>query len=65
MPTIMINFKFREMDKEFARVCFICACMDVPIQLKLCLYDQLDSKLATYVLVSLLFIAVPTLVLNI
>ena len=25
---------------RYARMCFICAYMDVPTQLKLCLYDQ-------------------------
>ena len=47
---------------RFARVCFICACTDVPTQLELCLHDQLD--IASLLLVSLLFIAIPTPFLN-
>ena len=43
-------------------MCFICACMDVPTQLELCLYDQLN--IAGLLLVSLLFIAIPTPFLN-
>ena len=37
--------------RRFARACFICACMDAPTELELCLYDQLDiAKLACYLL---------------
>ena len=36
--------------------------MDVPTQLELCLYDQLD--IASWLLVSLPFIAIPTPILN-
>ena len=43
-------------------VCFTCACMDVPTLLELCLYDQLD--IAGLLLVSLLFIAINTQLLN-
>ena len=48
---------------RFARVCFICACMDVPTQLELCLYDQLDT-LASLLLVPYFFILIPTPFLN-
>ena len=36
--------------------------MNVPTQLEMCLYDQLDSQLATCFL--LIFIAIPTPFLN-
>ena len=42
---------------RFAKVCFICACMDVPTQLELCLYDQLD--IARLLLVSLILYCDP------
>ena len=43
---------------RFTRVCFICACTDVPTQLELCLYDQLD--IASLLLDSLCFITIHT-----
>ena len=51
--------KVRIKSYRFARVCFICACMNVHTQLELYLYDQLD--IASFLLV---FIAIPTPFLN-
>ena len=47
---------------RFARECFIYAYIDVPTQMELCLHDQLDSY--GLLLVSILFIVIPTPFLN-
>ena len=62
MLLIIIPAKVGIKSCRFARVCFIYAYMDIPTQLELCLHDQLDSY--SLLLVSLLFIAIPTPILN-
>ena len=50
IPTLadmIISMQQKPVKVGIARVYFICACMDVPTQLEICLHYQLDSKLVT------------------